>query len=136
MGKSPVKASLKSESSQIVAGRPFKVFVDFTMEPGWHIYYKNPGQTGMPTEVKFTLPPGFKVGPLTWPKPETFKEAGIVTYGYSKNVRLSTVMIPAKSLKPSSKVTIKGKASWLACKHSCVPGESPDLVLALKVRAK
>lgn len=131
----PVKAALASDSGKIVLDKQFKVYVDFEMEPGWHIYYKDPGQTGMPTAVDFTLPPGFSAQPLSWPAYETFKESGIVTYGYSKKLRLSTIVTPRKMLKVGQTVTIKASTKWLACKHSCIPGSSA-ISVDLKVQAK
>lgn len=130
-----VKASLASDSGKIVLGKPFKVYVDFEMGPGWHIYYKDPGQTGMPTAVDFTLPQGFTAQPLSWPAFETFKEAGIVSYGYSKKLRLSTLVTPSKTLKVGQTVRIKASAKWLACKNSCIPGGS-SISVDLKVQAK
>lgn len=133
--ESPVRTSLKSDTKTIVPNKPLKLFVDFDMEPGWHIYYKDPGQSGMPTRVDLTLPPGFTAQVLNWPPAETFKEAGIITYGYSKKVRLSTVITPSKTLKSGQSVKFQASASWLACKHSCVPGNS-SVSLELKVQAK
>jgi thiol:disulfide interchange protein DsbD len=132
---SPIKASLSSETQLIVPGKPFKLFVSYDMEPGWHIYYKDPGQSGMPTQVDLMLPKGFTAQALSWPPAETYKEAGIVTYGYSKKVRLSTMVTPSKGLKSGESVSIKAAAKWLACKHSCVPGNS-KISLDLKVETK
>lgn len=132
---SPIKATLKSDTQKIVPGKPFTLFVDVAMEPGWHIYYKDPGQSGMPTQVDLTLPKGFTAQELSWPPAETFKEAGIVTYGYSKKVRLSTLVTPSKGLKSGDSVSIKAEAKWLACKHSCVPGNS-SISINLKVQTK
>lgn len=133
--RAPVRAAISIGKEKIIPGKPFKIYVDFNMEPGWHIYFKDPGQSGMPTKVEWTFPQGFTAQPLSWPQAETFKEAGIVTYGYSSKVRLSTTVMPSKSLKPGTAVSIKAKTSWLACKHSCVPGES-SLSLDLKVQPK
>lgn len=129
---SPIKVSLSSDTHKIVPGKSFTLFVDFAMENGWHIYYKDPGQSGMPTQVDLILPKGFTAQALSWPPAETFKEAGIVTYGYSKKVRLSTKVTPSKALKPGQSIKIKAATSWLACKHSCVPGNS-SISLDLKV---
>lgn len=82
--QTPVKAALRSANKEISRGKPFNLFVDFEMEPGWHIYHKNPGESGMPTKVQWTLPAGFKIEEQSWPQPETFKDSGIVTYGHSK----------------------------------------------------
>ncbi len=132
---SPIKASLSSDTPKVIPGKPFTLFVVFDMEPGWHIYYKDPGQSGMPTQVDLTLPKGFAAQALSWPPPETFKEVGIVTYGYAKKLRLSTMVTPSKDLKPGESIKIKAATSWLACKHSCVPGTS-SISLDLKVQTK
>lgn len=89
----------------------------------------------MPTEVDFTLPQGFSAQPLSWPAYEIFKESGIVNFGYSKKLRLSTIVTPRKTLKVGQAVTIKASTKWLACKHSCIPGSSA-ISVDLKVQAK
>lgn len=132
---SPIKAYLSSETQAIIPGTPFTLFVVFEIEPGWHIYYKDPGQSGMPTQVDLILPKGFTAQSLSWPPAETFKDAGIVTYGYSKKVRLSTKVTPSKAIKPGESIKVKATTSWLACKHSCVPGDS-SISLDLKVQTK
>ncbi|MDX2105836.1 MAG: protein-disulfide reductase DsbD family protein [Candidatus Melainabacteria bacterium] len=133
--QAPVQTSLSCPSKEIMAGKPFNLFVDFEMEPGWHIYHKNPGESGMPTKVQWILPTGFKVEEQKWPQPETFKESGIVTYGHSKKLRLGATVTPPGSLKTGHVVQIKVAASWLACKHSCVPGNK-TMAIELKVGSK
>lgn len=133
--ETPIEVSLSSDVKYIVPGKSFKLFVDFDLQPDWHIYYKDPGQTGMPTQIEWTLPKGFTATAISWPPPQTYKESGIVTYGYSKKVRLATTVTPAKQLVPGESVRINARASWLACKHSCVPGNS-SLNITFKVQAK
>lgn len=133
--QAPVHTALSCPSKEIIPGKPFNLFVDFNVESGWHIYHKDPGQSGMPTQVQWMLPTGYKVEEQKWPQPETFNESGIVTYGHSKKLRLGTTVTPPASVKAGQVVKIKVTASWLACKHSCVPG-SKTMTMELKVGGK
>ena len=67
-----------------------------SMDPDWHVYWKNPGDSGLPTTVDWDLPPGFTAGPLQWPVPERFESDGLVTYGYSGKVLLFDGDTPAR----------------------------------------
>jgi thiol:disulfide interchange protein len=127
----PVEARLVSETASIHPGTPFTVALLLKMDPDWHLYWKNPGDSGLPTTLDWDLPPGFSAGELSWPVPERIVTAGLVTYGYSNQVLLLVEITPPASLKPGS-IALKGRASWLACKVECTPGKA-DLSLTLPV---
>lgn len=130
--KSPVVAKLGSLPKAISPGQKFKVNLQLDMQPGWHIYYKNPGDTGMPTQILWDLPEGFVARPLEWQKPETFVESGITTYGYKNRTTISAVIMPSKQLRATQKYRIAATVKWLACKNSCIPG-SASLAVSLPV---
>ena len=100
--------------------------VRFKIEPGWHIYWKNSGESAVPTSIDWQLPEGWSLGPLQWPSPEKYIERGnIITYGYSDEVLLfadlyGPPVIPAKN----TLANISARVRWLVCKDVCVPGES------------
>ncbi|MBS2008155.1 MAG: thioredoxin family protein [Cyanobacteria bacterium SZAS TMP-1] len=120
----PVKATLLSDQTGIVAGGKFKLGVKLVIEPGWHTYYKDPGDSGMPTKLTWDLPEGFTSGPIIWPKPHKSVDAGIVAYGYSDSVLHVTEITAPANLKVGDKVTLKVNVKYLVCKDVCMPGKA------------
>lgn len=94
----------------------------FTLDPGWHIYWLNPGDSGGPPEVQWQLPTGMRVGPLEWPVPQRIDAGGFVNYGY-----LHTVVLPARLVVsagvPTSPAVIRASIHWLVCRDLCVSGQ-------------
>jgi thiol:disulfide interchange protein/DsbC/DsbD-like thiol-disulfide interchange protein len=128
-----VSAELVAERSGIQPGAALIVAVRLVAEPGWHVYWKNPGDSGLPTAVKWELPPGYTVGPLQWPAPSRFPLSGEVTYGYSGETLLMAEVTPPADLPAGGAALISASVSWLACKVECVPGDA-RLSLSLPVR--
>jgi thiol:disulfide interchange protein DsbD len=124
-----VRAELLSEVRSVRAGKPFTVAVRLEMDPGWHTYWANPGESGLATTVQWQLPPGFKAGPLQWPVPEKFETDGIVNYGYAGEVWLLADIRPPVALAPGE-ARIGAVVRWLGCEKLCVPGKA-ELALAL-----
>ncbi|MDF1825056.1 MAG: thioredoxin family protein [Verrucomicrobiales bacterium] len=133
-----VVAQLLSEQATITAGEPFKLGLKFTIDPTWHTYWINPGETGQATKLALTLPEGFTAGELEFPVPKRFVtdfgydilEAG---FGYEGTVIHTLTITPPDNLKAGDEITISGKASWLMCDPStCVPGKA-DLSITLPV---
>src|SRR5947209_2978571 len=92
------------------------------MAPGWHTYWKFSGDAGLPTELKWKLPPGWKVGEIQWPVPlKTIDPGDIQTYGYENEVLLMQEITPPTKLD-SSLVKLSADASWLVCERICIPG--------------
>ena len=134
--KDLVKAEMLADVSAVQPGQPFRVGVLLKVAPKWHVYWKNPGDSGMPTQVDLTLPEGFKAEPTAFPVPEKFNQAGgYSVYGYDKELMLLTTVTPPADLKVGTEVVLKGKASWLVCEKLCFPGEA-DLELKLPVAEK
>lgn len=129
-----VQASLVSEHESIRPGKPFWAGLRLRMEPGWHTYWKNPGDSGLPTRIKWTLPDGFEAGPLEWPYPQTFTQGPVTSYGYEHEVLLPVQIKPPASLTPGRPVTIAARADWLECADTCIPGRA-ELSLTLPVTA-
>ncbi|MEM9282866.1 MAG: thioredoxin family protein [Verrucomicrobiota bacterium] len=125
-----VEAQLISSHTTIAPGQTFKLGLKLTIDPTWHTYWINPGETGKPTELKLTLPAGFEAGPLQFPVPKRFitdygfniLEAG---FGYETLVVHPIEITAPASLKPGESVTIAAKADWLMCDPgTCVPGKA------------
>jgi thiol:disulfide interchange protein/DsbC/DsbD-like thiol-disulfide interchange protein len=135
----PVTARLVAETGSIASGETVWVALHLEMRPGWHVYWRNPGDSGLPTEIAWTLPPGLAAGEIAWPTPERFVVDKIGNYGYAGAVDLlvpltATAGPKAADPKPGDVAPIAAHASWLACSDICIPGEA-DLSLALPVTA-
>src|SRR5215203_2744482 len=88
--RSPAVAELVADASSVKPGQEFTVGVLITMRPKWHVYWKYPGEAGLPTSVKFTASAGATVSELRWPTPMTFGQAGKkVGFGYTGTVLLT-----------------------------------------------
>jgi thiol:disulfide interchange protein len=97
--------------------------VDMKMDPAWHTYWKNPGEAGMATEIKWQLPPGVTAGETQWPLPEKLPPAEVTTYGYNDEVVLLVPLKLGADLKPGP-LGLKANVTWLECKEECVPGSA------------
>jgi thiol:disulfide interchange protein DsbD len=128
---SHVTARLVALTQKVQPGHPFMLGVELTMLDGWHTYYKDSGDAGMPTKITWTLPPGSKVSPIKWPQPQRFNDAGIITYGYTGRTVLFCEVLPPPKIEGKWFVA-QALVKWLECKDICIPGESV-LSLALPV---
>ena len=129
-GRELVKSELLADTSAIVPGKPFTVGVLLHMAPHWHTYWKFSGDAGLPSEIKWNLPTGWKVGEIQWPIPLKLKDPGdIETYGYEDEVFLMQEITPPASLDQSP-VKLSADANWLVCERLCIPGSAKlDLTL-------
>ncbi len=105
------------------AGRPFVIGVHLQMPVGWHTYWINPGDSGIPTAVQWTLPEGFTATALEWPVPKRIETPPLVTFGYEEEVLLLTTITPPKNFKVGEKAKFSAVIRWLECKETCVPGK-------------
>ena len=118
----PVRASLVAAVSRFRPGEPFDVAIRIESDRGWHTYWMNPGEAGLATTVRWTLPGGFTAGPLRWPAPKRFVTGGIVSFGYD-GATLLPVEIRAPADWPAGRVaTLRARVDWLGCREECVPG--------------
>ena len=131
-GRELVQATLLADATAIVPGKPFTAGVLLRMVPNWHTYWKFPGDAGLPTEITWKLPDGWKAGEIQWPIPLKLDEpGGIQIYGYHDEVLLLQEITPPASLI-DPKVQLAAEASWLVCEKICIPG-SAKLQLELPV---
>ncbi|MCM2272432.1 MAG: thioredoxin family protein [candidate division Zixibacteria bacterium] len=127
-----VEAELISSARTIAPGEPFTVGLRLKLDDHWHVYWRNPGDAGLPPSVKWDIPEGFIAGPIQWPIPERILTPPLASYAYSHEVILPMQINPPAGLSAGATVTLQGKASWLVCKEECVPGQA-DLQLTLQV---
>lgn len=119
---SHTRARLVADVKQVQAGTPFKAGVVLEMEPGWHTYYLENGDAGLPTRIQWKLPTGFQAGKLLWEKPERIEKAGIVSYGYEHQTLIASQVTPPKAL--SGDVPVHATVKWLSCLEECIPGQA------------
>lgn len=126
------EAELIAEAAWLTPGQPFWVGLRLKLEKGWHTYWRNPGDAGLPIAITWDLPEGFTAGEIQWPYPERIADPPLVSYGYhGETLLLVQVMPPATS--PGTAIELQAKASWLVCREECLP-ESARLRLTLPVK--
>ena len=114
-------ASLASPASGIAPGETFTVALEIEMEDGWHTYWKNPGDSGEPVAITWSLPDGFTASSFDWPFPQRYDAQVLTSYAYYDRVHLPVEIQAPETLRPGQTVTISGKAEWLICADVCLP---------------
>jgi len=121
-------AILVTETDAIQPGTPFRVALRLELAGGWHTYWKNPGDAGVPPDLTLDLPTGATQTPIDWPTPRRIAEGQVMTYAYT-----GQVLLPVTVTTPQAEPTvIRAHAQWLVCKDICVPEEA-DFTLTLPV---
>lgn len=126
-----ITATLLVDQDSVSPGSTFTLGVHFTLEPGWHIYWKNPGDSGLPPRFSWSSRDNsISVGEPLWPYPQRLVSGPLVNYGYGD------VLIPfpaaLASTTKGSAATVALDLEWLVCKDECIPG-SGSLALQLPV---
>src|SRR6266436_1657517 len=127
-----VRVELVAETASVASAATLWVDVHFAIKPGWHIYWRNPGDSGLPTTIEWNLPSGFSAGGISWPVPERFVQGGIGNYGYAESVDLLVPIIAPKELVVGGTAVLAAPASLLACADIFIPGRR-KLSLSLPV---
>jgi len=129
-----ITVRILSDAKTVSPGEQLRVGLLFEMAPGWHVYWKNPGETGLPTRVTFQAPDGFSFGDIAWPAPHRFVDKlGGVSFGYEEDVLLhATVNVP-EDVVEGTEVELGADASWLVCHENCITGKA-KLGLTLPVQ--
>jgi thiol:disulfide interchange protein len=124
--------TLLAETRSIQPGSTFTVGLHLTLEPGWHTYWKNPGDSGEPASITWRLPPGFTPGEIQWPAPQLISFPPLASYGYFEEVLLLVEIAPPPGLAEGDTVQMAGRADWLVCIEDCFPAEA-EIELTLEV---
>ena len=128
---------LISEYDAIMPGQSFDLAVRFDLEEGWHIYWENPGDSGLATVVDWALPENIVAGEIQWPAPKRIFLGDLVNYGYEEEAVFIVTMQAPKDLKVGSELAITADLFWLICKETCLPGEATlDLVIPVAGKAE
>lgn len=97
--------------------------VRLEMDSKWHTYWKNPGASGMATQIKWTLPAGVETGQTRWPTPKKLFDEEFTTYVYDDEVLLLVPIKFGPDLTPGS-IRLRAEVSWLECEVACIPGDA------------
>ena len=119
-----VQAQLVAWAPQgIAAGQPLELGLRIAHQPGWHTYWKNAGDSGLPTQLDWQLPEGLQAGDIDWPVPQQIRVGDMLNFGYEGTVLLPVPVHVTEALRPNSDgtVDIHLKASWLVCRVECIP---------------
>jgi thiol:disulfide interchange protein DsbD len=127
-----VQAELLAEPAAVKPGEPFWIGVRLRIKDHWHVYWRNPGDSGEAVAINWRLPAGFAADPIAWPTPQRIAIAHLLNFGYEGEVTLLTRITPPAALDAAAPVTIAADATWLVCETECIPGEA-SLSLSLPV---
>jgi thiol:disulfide interchange protein/DsbC/DsbD-like thiol-disulfide interchange protein len=127
-----VEAELVAAKSALVPGERVTVALRLAMQKGWHTYWRNPGDSGLPTTLEWTLPAGLQAGPIEWPAPHALPIGPLVNYGFEGEILLPVEITVQPTHKPGETAVLRARADWLVCKEVCIP-EGADLELALPI---
>lgn len=129
-----LEAELVAQERGAVPGGTVYVALRQKIDKGWHTYWRNPGDSGEPTTIKWTLPAGWQAGDIVWPTPARMPIGPLLNYGYSGEVLLPVpIQVPATA-KVGSTATLKADVTFLVCEMTCVP-EYASLTLTVPVVA-
>lgn len=139
----PAKASLNRIAAQVLLEKPqaqpgeaIRVAIHMSPAPGWHGYWINPGDSGLPPKVVWTLPDGVKAGGLQHPAPIAKEMAGFVSYIHPGAFTLLTNLEIPRSARPGSRLPIQAHISWLACSATMCMPEQTDIALDLRIASE
>jgi len=125
-----VTAELVSERQGIAPGETIHVALRQQIQKGWHTYWRNSGDSGEATRIKWDLPAGWQTSDFVWPAPRRLPVGPLMNYGFEGEVLLPVALTAPANARPGEKVNLQAKASFLVCAEICVP-EDANLTLAL-----
>ena len=116
-----VRAELLAHAPEgVTPGKPVWLGLQITHKPEWHTYWKNSGDSGLPTSLEWTLPPGVIAGDIAWPIPKKIRIGSLANYGYEGTVLLPVPLTITPDFKPpltGNTLDVKLKAAWLVCRQ-------------------
>ena len=128
-----VRAELVAHAPDgVQTGKTFWLGLQLQHAREWHTYWRNPGDSGLPTQLEFTLPPGLEVGPVIWPLPKKLSAGTLTNYGFDGDALLAVAVHVTSAYRApiNSQLPVQLHANWLVCRLECIPQEA-DLALQL-----
>ncbi|HBN89446.1 MAG TPA: thiol:disulfide interchange protein [Rheinheimera sp.] len=129
-----LQAELVSEYQQVQPGQTLQLALHFVPDEQWHTYWQNPGDSGLPTQLSWTLPEGVSAGAIKWPTPQAIAVPPLVNYGFEGQTILLSDLTIASDYQADT-LPISLKVDWLVCEEVCIPAEA-EFSLVLPVAAK
>ena len=129
-----LQAELVAGTQGIGPGQTIQVALRQKIQKDWHTYWRNAGDSGEATKIKWTLPPGWTASDFTWPTPHRLPVGPLVNYGYEGEVLLPVTLTAPANARPGQTITLTAAAAFLVCADICVP-EDAVLKLTLPVTA-
>src|SRR5262245_19741231 len=123
-GERQVEASLHSARADVAPGERFTILLRQNIREGWHTYWINPGASGEPTELTWTLPRGASAGEIRWPTPAAIPVATLVNFGYAGEVLYPIELTAPADAHPGQTLTFIADAYWLVCSDICIPEQA------------
>jgi DsbC/DsbD-like thiol-disulfide interchange protein len=98
----------------------------FRLDPGWHIYWQNPGDSGTPPKIEWHLPASYRAGAVQWPTPKRLGSGSVIDYGYEKQVLLMAPVTraPGAATMSSASYSISADVRYVVCSEICIPGKA------------
>lgn len=118
-----VTATLLSSRDAVAPGERFQVALVQKIAPGWHTYWQNPGDSGEPTRIDWTLSQGAIAGAIQWPAPKALPVEPLVNFGFEGTVLLPVEIAVPQDARPGERLTLQANATWLVCEKICIPEE-------------
>ncbi len=132
-----LRAELLAHAPQgVQAGQPLWVGLQLTHQPQWHTYWRNPGDSGLPTQIELNLPAGVTAGEVLFPLPHKLKAGNLTNYGFEKTVLLAVPLTVSAQFKANTTQTLDMQvhANWLVCRLECIPQEG-DFALRIPINS-
>jgi thiol:disulfide interchange protein DsbD len=125
-------AVLIAETRSVQPDTSFTIGLQLTLEPGWHTYWRNPGDSGEAASITWRLPAGVTAGEIQWPAPQLISFPPLASYGYFDEVLLLVEITPGSGLSEGDSIRLAGRADWLVCIEDCFPAQAElDLTLPM-----
>lgn len=131
--KGPTQHSLVADVVACNGKDSFEIAWRIRRQSGWHTYWLHPGDVGIPPSIVWELPHGVTASPLTFPAPKRVMMGEVGAHGHHGETLFLSKISFSDSFKPEDKLTLRGKAAWLTCSQTCLPGFG-ELVLSLPIQ--
>lgn len=119
-----VTTTLVSSHTQLPPGGTLTIGIRQELAPHWHTYWINPGDSGMATQARWTLPPDWEAGTLRWPAPRRIDVGPVVNHGYEDRSTLLVDITVPRHASVGQTVPIRLDLSWLVCQDTCIPQQA------------
>jgi len=121
---SHAKIALLAENGTLKPGQTASIGLFFDLEQGWHIYWVNPGDSGEPPRIQWSLPKGFRAGDIRWPVPVRLVTGSVIDYGYQGRVLLSVPLAVPADYNPGATAKLAADVKYLICREVCIPAKA------------